>query len=612
MLAGFKGLLAVTLVGRMYYLQVVENDRYQMLADENRISVRLIPPLRGLILDRFGRILAANRADYRAYLVPEQTQDVEQTLAALNRILPLAASDHERIRKAIKRQRDFLPVTVAANLSWDEFARINLASPDLPGVQPDVGTTRFYPHGDLIAHLVGYVGSPNEEEVGRDPVLQLPGFKIGRNGIERTQDRRLRGETGTMKVEVNALGRVIRELERDDATEGAPVQLTIDLELQRYAAGRLAGESGSVVVVDTRSGDILALASVPAFDPNDFNVGISHAKWQSLLADKRNPLVNKAVSGQYPPGSTFKMLVALAALEEGVVDGEHEVVCRGKQELGNHTFHCWKRGGHGRVNMVEAIKHSCDIYFYDLADRIGIDKIAAMARRFGLGYAPDIPIPGVADGLVPTAGWKRATRGVSWQRGETWIAGIGQGYLTATPLQLAIMTAKLANGVAAFTPRLTLTDADRIEGEPPPPPPGAEIDKAALELVREGMVRVTMDPRGTAYGARIREEGYSMAGKTGTAQVRRITMAEREAGMREDDEKPWEERDHALFVGYGPIEDPRYAIAVIIEHGGSGAKAAAPVARDVLLEAMKRNSGAASTPPGPQPPVQPLSPGTEV
>ncbi|RMF11337.1 MAG: penicillin-binding protein 2 [Alphaproteobacteria bacterium] len=590
-LAGFKGLLVSGLVARMYYLQVIESDRYQMLAEENRISVRLLAPLRGLIVDRFGRVLAANRADYRAYLIPEQTRSVDDTLDALSRIIPLSRDDHQRIRRAVQRQRAFLPVTVAANLSWTDFARINLASPDLPGVQPDVGSTRYYPHGPLVAHLIGYVGAPGEDEVGRDPLLQLPGFKVGRNGIERTFDSQLRGQAGNMKVEVNAVGRVIRELERKNAVQGSTVQLTIDFELQRYAADRLAGESGSVVVVDVKTGEILALVSVPAFDPNDFNLGISRTKWQSLLADKRKPLINKAVAGQYPPGSTFKMAVALAALEAGVIKPDHKVACWGKKELGNHTFHCWKREGHGVLDLVNAIQHSCDIYFYDIADRVGIDRIAEMARRLGLGSAPDLPIPAVASGLVPSPGWKLATQGVRWQRGETWVAGIGQGYITATPLQLAVMTARIANGAHAISPVLTVTprSGEAIDKAPAP----LNISRAALDVVREGMARVTTHPRGTAYAARITDDGYAMAGKTGTAQVRRITKAEREAGVRKNEEKPWEERDHALFVGYGPIEDPRYAVAVVVEHGGSGSRTAAPIARDVLLKAMRANSAAA-------------------
>ncbi len=590
MLAGIQGLLVSGLVSRMYYLQVIESDRYKMLADENRISVRLLAPLRGLIVGRFGTVLAANRADYRAYLVPEQTPSVEETLNSLDKIIPISADDRERILKAVKRQRAFLPVTVAGHLTWNEFARINLASPDLPGVQPDVGSTRYYPYGPLVAHLIGYVGAPNENEVGQDPLLQLPGFKIGRNGIERSFDKRLRGVAGNMKVEVNALGRVIRELDRDDAVQGAPVQLTIDFELQRYAAERLAGESGSAVVIDIKTGDVLAMASVPSYDPNDFNVGISNNKWQRLLHDKRKPLINKAVAGQYPPGSTFKPVAALAALDAGVIAPDHKVTCTGQKELGNHTFHCWKKGGHGTLNLIEAIEHSCDIYFYDVADRVGIDGIADMAHRLGLGKAPDLPIPTVADGLVPTPGWKFATQGTRWQRGETWVTGIGQGYITTTPLQLAVMTARIANGVSAIEPHLTVRAPDgkgAIDEVAAP----LNIAPDALNAVHQGMIEVTTNPRGTAYRARITEDGYSMAGKTGTAQVRRITKAQREAGLLKNEEKPWEERDHALFVGYGPIEDPRYAIAVVVEHGGGGSHTAAPIARDVLLKAMERKSG---------------------
>lgn len=593
MLAGVKGLLVCGLMGRMYYLQVVENSRYQMLAEENRISVRLIPPLRGLIVDRFGEILAANRADYRAYLIPEQAPDVNETLRSLDGILALSQSDLERIRKSMGRQRAFLPVTVATNLSWDEFARINLASPDLPGIQPEVGSTRFYPHNDLVAHLVGYVGAPNESEVGRDPVLQLPGFRIGRGGVERAFDKDLRGKTGNMKVEVNAVGRVIRELDRESATQGAPVQLTIDIGLQRYAADRLAGESGSAVVMDIHTGEILTMATVPAFDPNDFNLGISRTKWQNLLHDKRKPLVNKAVAGTYPPGSTYKMVVALAALEAGVIEPDHKVNCLGKRTLGNHTFHCWRHRGHGTLDLVGALQQSCDIFFYDIADRTGVDRIAEMSRRLGLGQVPELPVPSIASGLVPSADWKLATQGVPWQRGETWILGIGQGYVNTSPLHLAIMTARIANGNHAVTPRLTVnTDPGRMVGglEEVPLPLG--ISNNALDLVRRGMVAVTTQPRGTAYAARITEKGFSMAGKTGTSQVRRITQAERDAGLIPGEDQPWEHRHHALFVGYGPIEAPRYAVSVVVEHGISGSRAAAPVARDILLEAMKRNSGA--------------------
>ncbi|MEX1148246.1 MAG: penicillin-binding protein 2 [Sphingomonadales bacterium] len=601
LLAGVKGVLFAGLAGRMYYLQVVESNRYLMLAEENRISVRLIAPLRGLIVDRFGEILAANRADYRAYLVPEQAPDVGATLRALNDILDLTRGDLDRIERTMRQQRAFLPVTVAANLSWEEFASLNLASPDLPGIQPDVGSTRYYPHAELIAHLVGYVGAPNENEVGRDPVLQLPGFRVGRNGIERAFDQRLRGSAGNMKVEVNAVGRVIRELERENSTQGSPVQLTIDLGLQKFAAARLGSESASAVVMDTETGDILAMATVPAFDPNDFNLGISRTRWQQLITDERKPLMNKAVSGVYPPGSTYKMAVALAALESGVIEADHRVTCTGSRRLGNHTFHCWRHRGHGPMDMAGAIKESCDIYFYDIADRVGIEKIAEMSRRLGLGDAPSLPISSVAAGLIPSPGWKLATHGVPWQRGETLILGIGQGYVTTSPLQLAIMTARLANGRYAVVPRMAVGG----DGIPDAVPLPLGLSATALDIVRDGMARVMLDQRGTAYNARIREPGFSMAGKTGTAQVRRITQEERDAGIIANEDRQWAHRDHALFVGYGPIEAPRYAIAVVVEHGGGGASVAAPIARDILLTAMKRKSAAPPRQPDTEHDMQP-------
>lgn len=593
-LAGVKGALIAGLAVRMYYLQVVENSRYQKLAEDNRISIRLLAPARGHVLDRFGRVLASNRADYRAYIVPEQTESVAATLDELGEIIPLDANDRSRILTAAKRQRSFFPITVAENLSWEEFARINISSPDLPGVQPDVGTTRFYPYGQLTAHLLGYVGAPNEEEAGNNPLLHLPSFKIGKNGLERTFDEALRGVAGNMQVEVNAYGRVIRELNQIAPVQGNDLRLTVDLELQKYAAERISAESASAVVLDISNGDILALASMPAFDPNDFNVGIRRDTWNMLLNDVRKPLVNKAVQGQYPPGSTFKMVVAMAALEAGVVSAAHQVFCPGKRRLGNHVFHCWKREGHGTLDMVGAIKHSCDVYFYDIADKVGVDKIAEMSHRFGLGERYDIAIPHVAAGLIPTAAWKRGRFGVSWQRGENLVVGIGQGYVLSTPLQLAVMTARIANGGYAVMPRLVRPRIDT-------PPPRLPVSDLALATVQQGMVEVTTSPRGTAYAARITEPGMGMAGKTGTAQVRRISKEERATRVRKNEEKPWIERDHALFVGYGPIEAPRYAVAVVVEHGGSGSKIAAPIARDILLQAQRLQSGRDPNVPPPAP-----------
>lgn len=595
-LGGLQGLLVAGLASRLYYLQVIENSRYKMLADENRISVRLIPPPRGRIIDRFGRVIASNRADYRAFLVPEQTNDLDHTLDALGEILRLTADDRARILEAVQRQRSFLPVTVAGNLSWEDFARLNMASPDLPGVQPDVGTTRYYPYGPLLSHVLGYVGSPNEQEAGRDPLLLMPGMRIGKSGIERTFEKELRGLAGNMKVEINAYGRVIRELEREEATPGRDLQLTLDLNLQKFAAERLsAEESASAVLMDIHNGDILALASMPSFDPNAFNVGIRASAWQELLNNERKPLVNKAVAGQYPPGSTFKMVVALAALEAGVIEPDHEVFCNGRRQLGNHMFHCWRRQGHGHVDLIGSLKHSCDIFYYDIADRVGIDKIAEMAQRLGLGQSFDISIPHVAAGLIPTRDWKLRATGSPWQRGETYVAGIGQGFTLSTPLQLAVMTARLANGGKAVMPRLVRPLVELAAAEPAP----LGLPPEALQMVLRGMIEVT-SVGGTAYAARITEPGYSMAGKTGTSQVRRITREERAAGIRRNEDKPWNERDHALFVGFGPIEAPRYACAVVVEHGGGGSSIAAPIARDILHKAMVNNSARPPVLPSPR------------
>ena len=402
------GMLVLTsgLIGRLYFLQVVGQDQYKLLADKNRISLRLLAPERGKILDRNGHGLAINRTDYRVNIIPEQADDVEKTLEALNLILPISERQKRKILRAVKRQRAFLPVTVAENLDWETFARVNINIPDLPGIQPDIGITRFYPERDILAHIVGYVSSVNVQEIGEDPLLELPGFKIGKNGMERILDQRLRGKAGNSRVEVNVMGRVIRELSRQDSVPGETLNLTIDRDIQKFTAERVRDESAAVVVMDVHSGEILALTSTPAFDPNDFNLGISQKKYDVLLNDARKPLINKTVQGEYPPGSTFKMIVALAALEAGVIDANEKVFCNSKYQIGNSTKHCWKRRGHGLVNMVEAIAGSCDVYFYEIAGRVGIDRIHDMAARFGLGNKFGIAIPGERKGLNPSKGWE--------------------------------------------------------------------------------------------------------------------------------------------------------------------------------------------------------------
>jgi len=578
------GMLVLTsgLIGRMYFLQVVGQNQYKLLADRNRISLRLLAPTRGRILDRNGYGLAVNRTDYRVNIIPEQAENVEDTLKALNIILPVSQRQKRRILRAVKRQRAFLPVTVAENLDWKTFARVNINIPDLPGIQPDIGLTRYYPEKDLTAHIVGYVGSVNKREIGRDPLLELPGFKIGKNGMERVLDLKLRGKAGNSRVEVNVMGRVIRELSRKNSIPGENLKLTIDRDIQKFTADRVRDESAAVVVMDVHNGEILALTSTPSFDPNDFNLGISQKKYDALLNDIRKPLINKTVQGEYPPGSTFKMMVALAALEAGVIDKDEKIFCNGTFQIGNTTKYGWKRGGHGFVNMVEAIAGSCDIYFYTIAVRVGIDKIHQMAARFGLGQKFGIDIPGEKSGLNPSKAWKRAARGASWQGGDTANVGIGQGYVLVTPLQLAVMTARLVNGGRAVMPRILMSNTDHINQNPAIIP----YNRQHMATILKGMAAVINRPIGVAYaqrmGRKMERMGMSFGGKTGSAQVRRISKSEREIGIIKNYEKPWIERDHALFVGFGPLENPRYAISVIVEHGGGGSKKAAPVAKDVL------------------------------
>ena len=485
----------------------------------------------------------------------------------------------------IRRKPSFVPVTVRENLNWENVARIEVNAPDLPGVEIDEGQSRHYPFGKDTSHVLGYVAPVSEGEITGDPLLKLPGFRIGKDGIEKFYDLSLRGVGGNSQVEVDALGRVIRELSRKEGLPGEEVTLTIDMELQKLVSRRLVGESAAAVVIDVHAGDILALASTPGFDPNAFNKGLSENEWQALLSNPRAPLTNKVISGRFSPGSTFKMVVALAALEKGVITPESSLFCSGSIKLGNAEFHCWRKGGHGTVQLSKGIIQSCDVYFYELAKRTGIDHIAKMARRLGLGRKLGLDLPSEQAGLIPTRDWKLETYGIPWQQGETLIAGIGQGYILATPLQLAVMTARLVNGGIGVKPRLTAA-----EGESGDTLPRNDLGLLPehLRLVREAMVSVVNSPMGTAFKARIKEPGFEMGGKTGTVQVRRITKAERETGILKNEKLPWNQRDHAMFVGFAPASAPRYVVAVVIEHGGGGSKVAAPIARDILLEAQRR------------------------
>ena len=569
---------------RLYKLQIEEGARYATLAEENRVSARLFAPPRGRILDRQGKVVAGNRLNWRALLVAEQTADASATLETFSKIVPLADHEKARIEREVRRNRRFVPVIMREFLTWEEMARIEVNAPDLPGVSVDMGTTRIYPETEHLAHVVGYVAAPAEADAGEDPLLQLPGIRVGRAGVERHHDRILRGRAGAVQVEVNAVGRVIRELDRREGIPGQDVQISVDAELQKAIRGKIQ-EGTTAVLLDARNGEVLAMATKPSFDPNIFNAGVSAAQWRQWTASRSTPLINKATNGLYAPGSTFKMVVGLAALEARVCRPGDIVHCPGHLDFGGNRFHCHNRNGHGGMNMRTAIMASCDVYFYEMAKRVGIDRIAAMANRFGMGVDLEIELPGTRRGLVPTRGWRQA-QGKPWSIGDTIVHGIGQGFYQITPLSLAVMTARLATG-RAVQPHLTRAIGGRpVRGSRPEDWPSLGINEADLRLMRDSMWGV-VNGGGTAGASRLPSQYGQMSGKTGTTQVRRVSREQRERGFNVSS-LPREWRPHALFVAYAPHDNPLYALSVIVEHGTSGSGAAAPLARDILVETFQR------------------------
>lgn len=572
---------------RMRAMQVEQAEDYRLLAEENRINIRLLPPARGNIFDVNGIPIAVNEQNYRIVMVREDAGDVDEVLGRLQRLVALDDETIERAKEEMARRSPFVPVTIADRVSWEDISRVTVNTPALPGIVAEVGLSRHYPRGSDTAHVVGYVGPVSDYDLSQlddpDPLLQIPKFQIGKTGVEQKHELQLRGSAGTRRIEVNALGRVMRELDRQEGEAGSDLQLTIDSRLQAYVEARLAGESASVVVIDTETGDLRAVASAPSFDPNLFVRGISVADWRGLNEDIYRPLAAKTVQGVYPPGSTFKMMTALAALDAGVIDSEETVYCPGYTVVAGTRFHCWRSGGHGNINLHESLKQSCDCYYYEVGQRAGIEAIAAMCRRFGLGQRHDIPMSAVSEGNIPDRTWKRENRGEDWWPGDTINAAIGQGYVLTSPIQLAVMAARIATG-REVTPRLVHT----VDGVEQPSGRGESLglNENFLRRIRASMHDVSNHQRGTAYRSRIVAEGYEMAGKTGTSQVRRITAEERARGVTSNEDLPWERRDHALWVNFAPSHAPRFAVAVVVEHGGGGSAAAAPIGRDVTLQAL--------------------------
>jgi len=594
--AGLQGSLLCVLGGRLAWLQVAQGQKYKTLADKNRINIKMTSPSRGQVVDRYGVPLALNQQNFRVLVIPEQTGGLEKALRQLQKQIKLDEKDIQDALKRASKSARFVPVEVVDGLQWDDVARIEVNLPDLPGLSIDVGEQRSYPFGNATAHLVGYVGAVNRTELEQDKMLGLPGMRVGKTGVEKAFDQDMRGTAGTSEVEVNVVGREIRELTKKPGNRGKRVILSIDAELQRSVQQRLEKErSASAVIMDVHTGAVYALSSAPSFDPNIFTEGFTAAAWQELLSDPGHPLTNKAIAGQYPPASTFKMVTLLAALEAKIIGSKTKFNCPGYYDYAGDRFHCWKTWGHGDVDLIDSLALSCDTYFYNIATDIGVDRIAAMAHQLGLGQRLGFELSEERPGLMPDKDWKMGYFGESWKKGETIVASIGQGYILATPLQLATMTARLVNGGFAVKPWLTgaigeqKTEALRTKDAWPK----LDLHPWHLQLIKRGMDKVVNHDDGTAHGSMIAQRGMRMGGKTGTAQVKRINREQRAKGITNQD-LPWEQRHHALFVGYAPVKKPRYACCVVVEHGGGGSSTAAPLARDIMLATQQRNPAAAS------------------
>ena len=578
---GFNLLAFIMIIARLYYLQVYQSDKYTVMSDENRISTRFLVPPRGVIYDRNGEIIAGNEQDFQALLIAEQTQDVRQTLDNFKKIVEISDGEENKILEDIRRHRRFIPVKLKNNLRWDDVSRVMLNAPNLPGVEIDEGLSRYYPYADIYAHVLGYVGPVAEGEKKNNPLYLVPGYKIGKSGLEKYYDERLQGVSGTVKLEVNAYGRIMKEIERDAGKEGKSLTISIDSRLQKQAYEAFGEQSGAAVVLNVKTGEILALVSTPSFDPNLFTNGISYKHWDMLLNNERTPLINKAVSGQYSPGSTFKVVVALAALESGIIDEHTRYYCSGGLDVGNTRFHCWKHAGHGSLNVVEALKYSCDIFFYETAMRVGIDRIHDMAVKLGLGEPLNIGLDNEKGGNIPTQNWKKNKYGVAWSKGDDANSGIGQGYVLVTPLQLVTMLSRVVNGGYAIKPTFVKADGNTLQNVKK-----LNISTKNIEIIKRGMFEVVNGAGGTAGRAKFNVDGAKMGGKTGTTQVRRISMKERASGIIRDENLPWRLRNHALFIGFTPIDNPQYAVAVVVEHGSSGSGVAAPIAGKILQTAL--------------------------
>ena len=609
------------IIGRLFSLQVSENKKYLTLSDKNRLREWKLPPIRGEFLDYFGNVIAGNKEVYRLDVIPEQVEDFNYLMIRLKSILNLSENEYSKIIKKKAKQKSWETLIVSENLSWKQFSKLNLYLHELDGAKPVLTVSRFYPYKENYTHILGYLSKPNDFDIENNEVIKknfVPGLKVGKTGLEKTFENELIGTNGIQRYEVNAYGKRINQLDHIIGEKGKNIRLTVDTEIQKYTNELLKDKAGSISVMDIYTGEILALNSSPTFDPTLFLDGISIDNWKSIRENSLKPLINKTVSGLYSPGSTIKPIVALSALENDVISTKMKVLCTGKMELYGQKYHCWKKKGHGYMNLRDAIKQSCDTYFYEAARRLGVDRLNITARKFGLGEQVfDGVYSNEKKGLVPSTKWKKNHLGRGWVLGETLLTGIGQGYIQTTPLQLCLMTAQLANGGFKIYPRITFEknsdDYETVKNKMALKIIERENSKIGLletskelifssknkynplfrnqenvKYVLESMYASTNEVRGTSYGSRIDDKKYQFAGKTGTAQVKRITEEARELDLKVS-QIPYEDRDHALYVAYGPYKNPRYALSILIEHGGSGSTAAAPMAKKLFKLIIDRH-----------------------
>ncbi len=595
------------IIARLFSLQINENKKYLTLSDKNRIREWKLPPTRGNIVDYFGNVIAGNLKVYQLHIIPEQVENFNYLLVRLKNLLNLSDKKIARINRLKEELKPWDSIIVSENLTWSQFVKINNYLYDLVGVKPVMTISRNYPFNDIYTHVLGYVSQPNEEEILNNQIIQerfVPGMKIGKLGLEKRLENHLIGTNAIQRYEVNAYGKRINQLEHQKGQQGSKIRLTLDTEIQKACGELLNEKAGSISVMDIYTGDIIAMYSSPSYNPNLFLFGISQDEWQLIRNNPLKPLINKTLSGLYSPGSTIKPIVALSALENNVVDTKFKVKCTGKMELYGQTFHCWKEKGHGWVSLKNAMKQSCDTYFYEVSRLLGVDRLNITAEKFGLGKKVlGEYFNNEKKGLFPNTKWKKNNLGKGWVLGETLITGIGQGYIQSTPLQLCMMTAQIANGGYAIKPKI-IVDSSPISYEDAKQSMESGLlfdsnsdalldkklfkDKKNIKIIQEAMFSSTNERFGTSYKSRIDDPKYQFAGKTGTAQVKRISKRERELDL-ELEQIPYKDRDHALYVAYGPYINPRYALSIIVEHGGSGSKAAAPIAKKLFKLIIDRH-----------------------